>query len=74
MDPTLRPPRIRPAHPKDRATVIDFNARLARESEGNQEPSRPADRSGGGDEPGSNHVFEELWPERSSPDADSPSA
>ncbi len=30
MDPTLRPPRIRPARPKDRATVIDFNARLAR--------------------------------------------
>jgi hypothetical protein len=74
MGPTLRPPRIRPARPNDRATVIDFNVRLAREGEGYQEPSRPADRSGGGDEPGSNHVFEELWPERSSPDADSPSA
>lgn len=74
MDPTLRPPRIRPARPKDRATVIDFNVRLVRESEGNQEPSRPADLSGGGDEPGSNHVFEELWPEHASPDADSPSA
>jgi hypothetical protein len=74
MDPTLRPPRIRPSRPMGRATVIDCDARLAREGEGNQEPSRPSDLSGGGAEPGGNLVFEELWPERSSPDAESPSA
>jgi hypothetical protein len=44
MGPTLRPPRIRPARPNDRATVIDFNVRLAREGEGYQEPTVPPSR------------------------------